>query len=727
MSIPRAAMRVVACLFLAACALIAARRADAQFSPYPASSYPASSYPSNPYGAAQPAVGKPSAMANLVPAQFMPRADSNGVSWNLHAQSGNVQYANGSFQYAGMANINGSQINFQQAQMSKDGTEYFFSVTMPPGSMGQQQGLVYSRRVRISPKFPGIRWIDGVQNPGAQPINISVTLTSQFDNSQAAAVVSDLSTPHAGGTLGAKESGIFAWAQPGQNQSSGLFYLNSPDAKVKPTLAFQNNVQFGFGYALSIPPGKTVYIVHAVARYDGVPMPDAKTLAGYFAPYKSNKWLADVPADVRKAIVNRGRGSGSSGTEGPSNRLADLGVEPGPSDILAVGEQTRLAGTASCESLKVTTRFGAVDLNLADVAAIAVAQGATAAVAEPTATTPAGIPAGVFLRDGQVLFGTVEAPTLSFQPKTGGEIPLPVDRLDRLVLKATLQPSQGPRAPAFQASSFQAAADDAGVLVDLSSGDRLLVRVDGDERLGMLSSWGPLSVAWSDIRSLARDPEALGFRLQLVDGTRLFVLPDVDELSLPTKLFGTHAVSLREVVAVSTRLPAEESDLEPKGPTVVLAGDNVVAGRIDLPELTFRAQGQDLKIATTMVRALQADLEATGPRTFTAELWDGSTIAGRLVVGALPIRRGDWRFEAFVDDLAELHTTEPIVPESVRIETLRLIDDLGHEDFEKREAADRALAALGRLAVPQLREASDRTTDPEAKRRLSALLDEATK
>ena len=52
-----------------------------------------------------------------------------------------------------------------------------------------------------------------------------------------------------------------------------------------------------------------------------------------------------------------------------------------------------------------------------------------------------------------------------------------------------------------------------------------------------------------------------------------------------------------------------------------------------------------------------------------------------------------------------------------------LIAELGDENFQKRDAAERALAKLGRTVVPLLTEALEKTTDPEVEFRLAKLLE----
>ena len=65
----------------------------------------------------------------------------------------------------------------------------------------------------------------------------------------------------------------------------------------------------------------------------------------------------------------------------------------------------------------------------------------------------------------------------------------------------------------------------------------------------------------------------------------------------------------------------------------------------------------------------------------------------------------------------------PAMPEGLRDKISTLIRDLGHAEWEKREAASRELGDLGAMASTQLNEAVKQTNDAEVRRRAQALLD----
>ena len=81
--------------------------------------------------------------------------------------------------------------------------------------------------------------------------------------------------------------------------------------------------------------------------------------------------------------------------------LESLGVERQATDVLAVGEQTRLRGTVTCKSFAIETRYGTLKLPLEKVAAIA---GQRYTGGKPR----------TFLVDGQVLNGQLMIEDLQF-------------------------------------------------------------------------------------------------------------------------------------------------------------------------------------------------------------------------------------------------------------------------------------------------------------------------
>jgi hypothetical protein len=80
-----------------------------------------------------------------------------------------------------------------------------------------------------------------------------------------------------------------------------------------------------------------------------------------------------------------------------------------------------------------------------------------------------------------------------------------------------------------------------------------------------------------------------------------------------------------------------------------------------------------------------------------------------------------------VRDAAGAKLADEVKPEPLDEKTTKrvkeLIAQLGNEDFQKRDAAEKGLAELGRKIVPLLTEALEKTSDPEVEFRLAKLLE----
>ena len=108
---------------------------------------------------------------------------------------------------------------------------------------------------------------------------------------------------------------------------------------------------------------------------------------------------------------------------------------------------------------------------------------------------------------------------------------------------------------------------------------------------------------------------------------------------------------------------------------------------------------------------------------FRADVWGGGHITGELQELVVPVQTTRGALKVPVRDLVDVHVPTPIVPEVLRVRLRELVRDLGHPDWEKREAATIALAELGELAKSALERVVRETKDPEVERRARRLLD----
>lgn len=631
----------------------------------------------------------------LVPASFHSRSDALGHRWDLD-QSGRVQ--SGYFGGAFGLSINGQGFNGNgQAMMTADGSELVFSATMA--------GLQVTRRVRIDLPGSTIRFLEILANPGAAPVSANLTIQMSLGYSTTGQMLmTDSGSP--GAVLGKKDSGLVQYypTHGGGSPPSILFYLAHARSRLKPSIQQQGNSQFSFSYTLTVPPGKTAIVLHGAAQRQIPAPPDAKALASLMAPFHARSWTADVPAPLRRLIANAVGAGGGWEDSAASTSLAALDVKPGTSDVLAIGPQTRLSGTATFTSLGIETRYGRLSPAPEKVLAL---------VGEKS---PDRTPR-VLLRDGQVYRGKPDVKDLRFVMHTGLTVQLDVAHLDRLVMRAG--PDDGKPAPG------------ASVMLETTEGERIAVASPAGQKLVAVTPWGPRPIDLDEVLLLTATEDRLGHRISLRDGSRLFAFLEGASLALKTLAFGPQQFSSLQVRSLTAAqgLPADGNEPSITAPYFTLGGENVLAGQIELPALHFLASGQRLPVPPAQIRHLRRASDAAGETdqvapAFEGELWDGSQVAGTLDESILPVRSGGQLVQIPVHDVLEAHVPTPVVPDVTRKRIADLIRDLGHAEYAKRTAASVALAGLGSMAVPQLNETLKQTTDPEVRRSVQSLLQE---
>ena len=626
--------------------------------------------------------------ASLVPATWAPVTDSLGFVWD-RTQYGGINQGSNCFSDAFSLRINNNQFTVRSGMMTPDGSEYLLN--------GNVSGIDVTRRVRVDVKAGSCRFLETFRNPGAAPKTLNVVLQVQFNN-QMNPMLTDTGTASTG-QFGAKDCGIVMppRANSGQ-QTPALLWLLASGGKVRPTLANQQNHRLTVTYPITLPAGGTVSFVHVAAQRNLAGNPDAKTLAKLFAPMKSPKVIAGLTAQERKTLVNFSA-SAMSGAEGIAlaSLLEALGVERGATDTLAIGEDTRLRGTASCASLEIETPLGRAQLPFERVAAVL-----------------GGAREGrVLLRDGQALSGTLTARGLKFTLATGTTMDLHIAALDRLVLRTSPLDATG----------------GAWGFVETFDGARIAVKPEPSLRLRANTAWGVREITPDELVSCGPSEDApLQFSVTLKDGSRFLALLDGEEIAFDTALFGRKSFPVSAVrrIAIVQPRPADDSDVRtPEHSSLAIAGGQALGGQIDLAEVHFLSPGGVIPVAPNLIRTLHNTSEEVGTESpiFTAELWGGGSVSGTLREVLLPVRSGGAILRVPSRDLADAFVPSPIVPEGLRDKIATLVRSLGDPGWEKREAASRELGELGAMARAQLEETLRQTTDAEVRRRAQALLD----
>lgn len=628
---------------------------------------------------------------SLVPATFQPMTDSQGFVWDMD-QSGSIQSGSNCFSGVMSPEVNGGGFSVQQSMMSPDGSEVYLD--------GAVNSLAFSRRIKIDQKLAYVRYFDSVRNTTAAAQNVRLMLRINFNNVMQPPV-SDAGTA-LGPALSAKENGFVIMRPPGQQGPAAVFLLAGKNAKLRPSVQNQQNYRLSVTYNFKVAPGETVSLAYAVAQRALPSMPDSKAMAKLFASINTSKLLSDIPAKDRKGLANFTPGGFSSapGAPGVVSMLEKLNVERGPSDVLAIGTDTRLKGTASCAKLEIETAArGKVVVPFENIAAVLGGRRESR----------------VLLRDGQAVSGKLAAEGLKFSLATGTSIALNAATLDRLVMRAT----PNDILPNPEAWGF----------LETFDGDRLAVKPDPALRLRATTAWGLREVALDELVFCGPTEEnPLGVRMQLKDGSYFLAFLDGDEMKFNTLLFGPQSfpvTGIRQIAVVLPRSAEEGGEVVPERAQVAVAGGQILAGQIDLAELHFLSPAGVIPVAANLIRTLQNTSEdgSAGAPVFTATVWGGGSVSGTLREVVVPVRSSANVFQVPVRDLLSAIVPSPAVPEGLRDKIAALLRDLGHTDWEKREAASRELGELGGIARSALSETVKQTNDAEVRRRGQALLD----
>jgi hypothetical protein len=268
--------------------------------------------------------------------------------------------------------------------------------------------------------------------------------------------------------------------------------------------------------------------------------------------------------------------------------------------------------------------------------------------------------------------------------------------------------------------------------VETFEGDRLAVTGEIEPLLRVTTPWGSRDVGIETMRWLSCAGEGKPRRVvNLRDMSRFHAFLDEAEVTVPTLSFGAQKMQtndIRSFTCVETGVPKEDDDGEVVQPHVVLAGGNLLIGRLDLSVLDFSVMNETVPVPPDQIKIMQNLVAEEGGGTavqnpiFQSELWGGDAITGSPKKMVLPIRTGGGVWQVPVADITLLRVPSPTVPESLRDKITQLIRNLGHPDWQKRKDATDELARLGYMAKAQMEEARRQTTDAEVKRRLEDLI-----
>ncbi len=643
----------------------------------------------------------------LVPAAMGIRTDKQGNAWNIE-QNGNLGRVGSNMMVNSGLNlyINNQQFYTYQPMMTADGSEYVLHNRRSSNMMGLQ----VVRRIRLMEKQGVVRYLEIMTNTTSNPLTVNISLKTNFSGNYKSYVTDEGRSNVV--MLGNRESGLLVMPGSSQVNRAFVFSLCSEKSKVKPSISSQNKYGLSFQYNVSFAPGQTVVLAHAASQ---VPLPDnfsRKAMRRLFRPVSFDRLLSSMPGGMRKLLVNYQGGTVPGGAALMAGTSVEgLGVDRSARDTLALGGKTRLLGTASCGALTIKTVYGEAGVPFEDVAALVGGNRGRRDVSR------------VFLRDGQVFSGEVEAKGLKFVMAGGGSMNLNVRNLDRLVLRKGEQDGKW--------------ASDVVATVETYGGDRLaLVGGEGVAFSGR-TPWGGLDFGIDDIHWLAPlEGEPVGHYVEFKSGARNYVFLLGDQVAMESAVFGHQDLEMHQIRAVVTRAAMKKDQAEQgvagqglaiQEPYLKVGDDQRIIGRVTNPQLRVLTHAETVAVSAGEIRQMknvsdELESEGGGDPVFRIELWGGGVISGYLAERFLSVRvRGeDWRVP--LRDVREFVTPVPRLSETARQDLSSQIRKLGSLEWSVREKATEDLIEFGYLARAILEQEHQTNTDPEVRRRIELIL-----
>ncbi len=635
----------------------------------------------------------------LVPYSQVPRTDKAGNEWNVE-QNGMLNRPNaGTSLISGCAalSIANQQFYCNQPMATPDGREIVLQGAQPVN------GIAMTRRIRFLDKEGGVRFIEQFTNSAGRDATITAEIRHSFNNS-ARSFLTDRARPFVG-KLEDNESGLFVPPGQGSNGAPSLiFTVASPRGAEKPRISGRNQYQISVFHTLTVPAGKTVAIIHTVGQAKSSLTPDEEELQKLFRPLALARMTKEIPRDVLTTIVNLKGGQPSDGLQSwfPPDYW---GIQPETFDVLAIGEGTRLKGKAQCAKLTIKHALGTQTLAWQDIAALAGAR-------------LAGEGRGcVWMRDGEMFGGEIEADGLRFTLVSGLTMDLKVSDLDRLVTGANAAGTKWPEGIA--------------AFMETQRGERFAL-TEATASLPMISLWGDRVINLKDLVAFTPPEEGATAGLaSLTDGSRIRLMPSAGAVTLTLKRFGSKVLPLtdiRQIITAEAGKHAQDSDDTPVESFVDLTGEQRLIARVTREKIRLATSGGLVELSPDSIRDMHDVTEDNDApdgddgRVYQAELWGGGTVVGRSADAVVSLEGRGYAWTLPMQHVVRIANPVPKIESAVMAKIGVLIRELGDEKWKTREQATAQLKELGALARPSLQEAAKQSTDAEVIRRVEELL-----
>ncbi len=616
---------------------------------------------------------KPAPGPGMVNLPYM-TTDNQGNQWMIY-QGGWLQQRGNQpvYSQSAMIQINGNAIqnNTNQTKVDEKTGEIVFE-----NMNSNVQGVTITRRVQIEARDGYVRYIDIFKNTGAQEQSLTYLIQSNLNYGVTNA--NYINEP------GGKARQI-GWAASTPAGRSAVELFAGKGAKVVPTLNWQQGSNFiQSSIQLAIPAGKEVALMHLHAT---CATPEAGMQS--MLSLKESKLLANVPVDVRRAIVNFNIGG---------SYLGDREVLRG--DVLDVVELRggdQLKGTIKEPTLKLNTFYGEINLSSDKVIGLL-----NVGQYKPRQL--------VVSTEGEVFGGQLSKDTIELELSSGQTTQVPLSQILRIGWrKRADETDDGAETPEKP-------------MLALRSGDRIVVEVP-PQPIDVATRYGLLKLQPASVATIVYASEDIGVhQIFLTDGSHFAGLVSGDQFNF--KLAGGaggQAVSLPASSLARLQLSTREDDLpDESAPTMSLSNDDLLVGVLT-GELKLDTAFDTITLNAPEIKSLTHAKEGGGTDV-QIELWDQSRMSGNLQAQELPCALASGITIKVPVMLIEQYTQPLPQPSGAMIEQIKkLVGELGADDWKQRERAEGQLASMGVAVVGTLKQMRPEA-GPEAQQRIDSVL-----
>ncbi len=596
-------------------------------------------------------------------------ADNSGGNWTIFQngafrQQGNIQlYGQGA-----VLTVNGNNVNANNNTAKFDDKTNELVIENMAG-----QGCTVTRHIMFKKDDGCLRIIDVIKNTQAQELVANISLQTQINYGV--------------------QSGQTVTDPKGKNQPLGFVALTTANnqavvevfagkgAKHVPQIQFQqgnNFVQANLTH--SIGPGKEVAVMHLHSTSAA-----ADAGAKWISAIKESKIMSDIPSPLKKLILNFRSGIAFVG---------DIEVLRGElTDIVEMrGDRgDKVSGTIKEEKYDLKTFYGTVSIPADRVIGL--------------------LNVGEFhprqllvTREGEILGGELEKKEISIELSSKQMTSVPVAQISRMGYR---RKKDEPDEWTFEKP-----------MVLFRSGDRLVVG-SPEGTLDVLTRYGPLKLKTSEMHALVLQSEDSPVHQALLsDGSKISGLSSATAFEIKLSASGQN-VKIPASAISRIQYTAKPADIDDTTGVMTLGNEDQLVGSLS-GNLKLRTAFASVSLSGPEVRKLTRS--KGGMLDVQVEMWDQTTLSGELEDGELSMKLTcGLEMKVPVNLLEEYNQPRPQPSAPVAEAIGKLAGELGAEDWNQREEAQKKLIGMGPVVINVLKGLREKQA-PEGQQRIDQIV-----